>query len=548
MVSMQSPGVRSDPMGPDGALGRLANMQELVGKLGGGDLVGKNFGGGDLVGKNLNNIVGNLWKQQEEGSGSSHGNMSPRSAVSEPEPESPGDSGTDLRHDQPQHREEEHSEEEQDPKMQIPTIGIRSDLLPTHPVPKMDLDLNHLGSLQGLPALEALRRQAGNTNSFLSNLPGSPIMPNFSQGRPSQPPTPQSTGSQDMGSGSWTFEEQFKQLYEIDDNPARREFLDELFAFMQKRGTPINRLPIMAKQVLDLYELFNLVVARGGLVEVINKKQWQEIIKGLGLPSSITSAAFTLRTQYTKYLYPWEMTTKNLSSQQDLQNAIDGNKREGRRIESFNMPPSSMPMSMPPLSMPPFGMPTMSPLSLSPKGKLGQNSPPGENFGALEMTRLALWKLYNQGQPGGMPPLMSMPNLDMLANANHEKALNLAAVAAQDEKVRREKEVRAAREEEQKQREEQRQREQEARDRLVQRDNQQRMERDRELKERLDELNSSSPPPAKRQCTSPPTSTASMTTNLNIQSREEEDGRKSMEISMEINGIQYKGVLYARPS
>ena len=57
-------------------MGRLANMQELVGKLGGGDLVGKNFGGGDLVGnKNLNNIVGNLWKQQEEGSGSSHGNM-----------------------------------------------------------------------------------------------------------------------------------------------------------------------------------------------------------------------------------------------------------------------------------------------------------------------------------------------------------------------------------------------------------------------------------------------------------------------------------------
>ena len=92
------------------------------------------------------------------------------------------------------------------------------------------------------------------------------------------------------------------QLYEIDDNPKRKEFLDELFAFMQKRGTPINRLPIMAKQVLDLYELYNLVVARGGLVEVINKKQWQEIIKGLGLPSSITSAAFTLRTQYTRYL------------------------------------------------------------------------------------------------------------------------------------------------------------------------------------------------------------------------------------------------------
>ena len=55
-------------------------------------------------------------------------------------------------------------------------------------------------------------------------------------------------------------------------------------------------------KVLDLYELYNLVVARGGLVEVINKKQWQEIIRELRLPSSITSAAFTLRTQYTRYL------------------------------------------------------------------------------------------------------------------------------------------------------------------------------------------------------------------------------------------------------
>ena len=74
-------------------------------------------------------------------------------------------------------------------------------------------------------------------------------------------------------------------------------FKNLFILFFYYSGTPINRLPIMAKQVLDLYELYNLVLARGGLVEVINKKQWQEVIKGLGLPSSITSAAFTLRTQ-----------------------------------------------------------------------------------------------------------------------------------------------------------------------------------------------------------------------------------------------------------
>ena len=33
-------------------------------------------------------------------------------------------------------------------------------------------------------------------------------------------------------------------------------------------GTPITRVPIMAKQPLDLYRLFKLVVERGGLVEV----------------------------------------------------------------------------------------------------------------------------------------------------------------------------------------------------------------------------------------------------------------------------------------
>uniref|UniRef100_A0A1B6DEC3 ARID domain-containing protein n=1 Tax=Clastoptera arizonana TaxID=38151 RepID=A0A1B6DEC3_9HEMI len=141
-----------------------------------------------------------------------------------------------------------------------------------------------------------------------------------------------STSSQSQQ--TWSFEEQFKQvrqLYEISDDPKRKEFLDDLFSFMQRRGSPINRLPIMAKSVLDLYELYNLVIQRGGLVDVINKKLWQEIIKGLHLPSSITSAAFTLRTQYMKYLYPYECDKRRLSTPGELQAAIDGNRREGRR-------------------------------------------------------------------------------------------------------------------------------------------------------------------------------------------------------------------------
>uniref|UniRef100_A0A8C0J2G5 AT-rich interactive domain-containing protein 3 n=1 Tax=Chelonoidis abingdonii TaxID=106734 RepID=A0A8C0J2G5_CHEAB len=125
-----------------------------------------------------------------------------------------------------------------------------------------------------------------------------------------------------------------RPLYELDDDPKRKEFLDDLFGFMQKRGTPVNRIPIMAKQVLDLYVLYRLVTEKGGLVEVINKKIWREITKGLNLPTSITSAAFTLRTQYMKYLYPYECEKQALSSPGELQAAIDSNRREGRR-QSF---------------------------------------------------------------------------------------------------------------------------------------------------------------------------------------------------------------------
>ncbi|ETE59119.1 AT-rich interactive domain-containing protein 3B, partial [Ophiophagus hannah] len=129
----------------------------------------------------------------------------------------------------------------------------------------------------------------------------------------------------------------FAKLYELDSDPERKKFLDDLFIFMHKRGTPINRIPIMAKQILDLYMLYKLVTEKGGLVEIINKKIWREITKGLNLPTSITSAAFTLRTQYMKYLYAYECEKKSLSSPAELQAAIDGNRREGRR-PSYSSP------------------------------------------------------------------------------------------------------------------------------------------------------------------------------------------------------------------
>ncbi|XP_038560493.1 AT-rich interactive domain-containing protein 3A isoform X2 [Micropterus salmoides] len=215
-----------------------------------------------------------------------------------------------------------------------------------------DVGLNHYqhlhSSLQGagLPPKSAPLH-------LMARVPAS-----FASARRAESPTAQSQHHE------WTYEEQFKQLYELDDDEKRKEFLDDLFSFMQKRGTPVNRIPIMAKQVLDLYMLYKLVTEKGGLVEVINKKIWREITKGLNLPTSITSAAFTLRTQYMKYLYPYECEKRGLSSPGELQAAIDSNRREGRRQSYgsaiFNYSPVGTPtlLSSPKIQMSHLSMPT----------------------------------------------------------------------------------------------------------------------------------------------------------------------------------------------
>ncbi|NWS78610.1 ARI3A protein, partial [Crotophaga sulcirostris] len=192
-----------------------------------------------------------------------------------------------------------------------------------------------MGSEEELGSAEAVRAGAG------SLLLRKPPAPQHYRGEAQRVPAGQERVPSGLGHaqppppapdhGDWTYEEQFKQLYELDGDPRRKEFLDDLFSFMQKRGTPVNRIPIMAKQVLDLYMLYTLVTEKGGLVEVINKKLWREITKGLNLPTSITSAAFTLRTQYMKYLYPYECEKRGLSNPNELQAAIDSNRREGRR-------------------------------------------------------------------------------------------------------------------------------------------------------------------------------------------------------------------------
>ena len=62
--------------------------------------------------------------------------------------------------------------------------------------------------------------------------------------------------------------ENLQRLYEIDDNPDRKAWLDKLLSFMEERGTPITQCPTISKNPLDLYKLYMYTKDRGGYLEV----------------------------------------------------------------------------------------------------------------------------------------------------------------------------------------------------------------------------------------------------------------------------------------
>lgn len=66
------------------------------------------------------------------------------------------------------------------------------------------------------------------------------------------------------------------------------------------------KIPQIGGQELDLLKLYKSVCQRGGGQSVSNKKLWKEIVDEFGLPSSCTSASYTLKNHYQKYLLAYE--------------------------------------------------------------------------------------------------------------------------------------------------------------------------------------------------------------------------------------------------
>ncbi|XP_077031704.1 AT-rich interactive domain-containing protein 4B isoform X3 [Agelaius phoeniceus] len=107
----------------------------------------------------------------------------------------------------------------------------------------------------------------------------------------------------------------------IEPFPEEREnFLQQLYKFMEDRGTPINKRPVLGYRNLNLFKLFRLVHKLGGFDNIESGAVWKQVYQDLGIPVLNSAAGYNVKCAYRKYLYGFEeyCTSANIEFQMAL--------------------------------------------------------------------------------------------------------------------------------------------------------------------------------------------------------------------------------------
>ncbi|XP_041825052.1 AT-rich interaction domain 6 [Melanotaenia boesemani] len=90
------------------------------------------------------------------------------------------------------------------------------------------------------------------------------------------------------------------------------QFLKNLYLFMKKRDTPIEKIPNLGFKQIDLFVMFKTVNDLGGYHQVTSHQLWKQIYNTLGGNPRSTSAATCTRRHYEKLLLPYECHLKGI--------------------------------------------------------------------------------------------------------------------------------------------------------------------------------------------------------------------------------------------
>ncbi|KAI8330774.1 hypothetical protein BC941DRAFT_404478 [Chlamydoabsidia padenii] len=90
------------------------------------------------------------------------------------------------------------------------------------------------------------------------------------------------------------------------DDPERQRFMKELQQFHDEKGTVLQPEQILGGKKLDLYTIYNRVIAAGGYEQVSNSRAWKQIGEPFRFPITCTNSAYILKALYTRNLLGWE--------------------------------------------------------------------------------------------------------------------------------------------------------------------------------------------------------------------------------------------------
>uniref|UniRef100_A0A3Q3AEP9 AT-rich interaction domain 4B n=1 Tax=Kryptolebias marmoratus TaxID=37003 RepID=A0A3Q3AEP9_KRYMA len=108
---------------------------------------------------------------------------------------------------------------------------------------------------------------------------------------------------------------------EVEPFPEEREsFLQQLYKFMEDRGTPINKRPVLGYRNLNLFKLYRLVHKLGGFDSIESGAVWKQVYQDLGIPVLNSAAGYNVKCAYRKYLYGFEdyCTSTSITFKMDL--------------------------------------------------------------------------------------------------------------------------------------------------------------------------------------------------------------------------------------
>lgn len=91
--------------------------------------------------------------------------------------------------------------------------------------------------------------------------------------------------------------------------PEYDAFIEKLAAFHDRRGTELQREPRVGSKFINLLDLFNAVVERGGYDKISDEKlAWRKLGQEWGLPANnLPALAFALKSVYYKNLAAYEI-------------------------------------------------------------------------------------------------------------------------------------------------------------------------------------------------------------------------------------------------